>query len=155
MPHTSNAYIEHFYPSNTTSKKRFLTPIGRVTVIKTLLIPKLNHLFISKPNPKMEIISLSCKAMFEFLWNSKVYKVRKQDCFSGSLKMVDINSCIISLTCTCNSNKPWLDMFLLLMGRTPLYICTRDMFVHQYWLNRKKCFLERWSTVMIMLYEGL
>ena len=44
-------------------KRRFLTLIGRVTVIKTLLIPKLNHLFISIPNPKQEIISLLCKLM--------------------------------------------------------------------------------------------
>ena len=58
-------------------KRRFLTPIGRVTVIKTLLIPKLNHLFISIPNPKKKIISLLCKLMFEFLWNSKVDKVRR------------------------------------------------------------------------------
>ena len=81
--------------------RRFLTPIGRVNVIKTLVIPKLHHLFISIPNPKKEIISLLCKAMFEFLWNSKVDKVRRnvitQDYFSGSQKMVDINSFIISL----------------------------------------------------------
>ena len=46
-------------------RRRFLTPIGRITVIKTLLIPKLNHLFISIPNPKKEIVSLLYKAMFE------------------------------------------------------------------------------------------
>ena len=46
-------------------KRRFLTPIGRVNVIKTLLIPKLNHLFISIPNPKKEIVSLLYKAMFD------------------------------------------------------------------------------------------
>jgi hypothetical protein len=38
-------------------KRRTLTPIGRTTVIKTLLIPKLNHLFISLPTPKKETIS--------------------------------------------------------------------------------------------------
>ena len=62
------ALIQHW-------KRRFLTPIGRVTVIKTLLIPKLNHLFIYIPNPKKEIFSSLCKANFEFLWNSKVDKV--------------------------------------------------------------------------------
>lgn len=38
-------------------KRRILTPIGHVTVIKTLLIPKLNHLFISLPTLKKETIS--------------------------------------------------------------------------------------------------
>ena len=38
-------------------RRRILTPIGRVTVVKTLLIPKLNHLFISLPNPNKETIS--------------------------------------------------------------------------------------------------
>ena len=47
-------------------RRRFLTPIGRVTVIETLLISKLSHLFISIPNSKKGIISLFCKPMFEF-----------------------------------------------------------------------------------------
>ena len=43
-------------------RRRFFTPIGRVTVIKTLLIPKLNHQFISIPNPKEKIISLNMQS---------------------------------------------------------------------------------------------
>ena len=31
--------------------KRTLTPFGRITVLKTILISKLNHLFIALPNP--------------------------------------------------------------------------------------------------------
>ena len=37
-------------------KRRLLTPIGRVTVLKTLIIPKLNHLFIALPNPSVEVL---------------------------------------------------------------------------------------------------
>ena len=33
-------------------KRRILTPISRIIVVKCLIIPKLNHLFISLPNPK-------------------------------------------------------------------------------------------------------
>lgn len=51
-------------------KRRILTPIGRVTVIKSLLIPKLNHLFISLPTPKRETILYLYKCIFEFLWKS-------------------------------------------------------------------------------------
>ena len=31
--------------------KRFLTPLGKVTVVKTFLLSKFNHLFLSLPNP--------------------------------------------------------------------------------------------------------
>ena len=37
-------------------QRRQLTPIGKITVIKTLLIPMLNHLFILLPNPPVKII---------------------------------------------------------------------------------------------------
>jgi hypothetical protein len=48
-------------------KRRILTPIGRTTVIKTLLIPKLNHLFISLPTPKKETIGLNFVAFHQHL----------------------------------------------------------------------------------------
>lgn len=35
-------------------KSRKLTPIGRITVIKTLIIPKLNHLILTLPNPSTD-----------------------------------------------------------------------------------------------------
>lgn len=106
-------------------KRRILTPIGRVTVIKSLLIPKLNHLFISLPTPKKEIVAFICKAFFEFLWKSKTDKVKRslitQDYLSGGMKMVDVRSFITSLKCTwikrltC-SHKPWMDIFYALNG---------------------------------------
>ena len=152
-------------------KRRFLTPIGRVTVIKTLLIPKLNHLFISIPKPKKEIILLLCKLMFEFLWNSKVDKVRRnvttQDYFSGGLKMVDINSFIISLkcswikrltSCTSLSNKPWIDIFFAVNGKNSLVHLYDfgDTFVHKYLMNINNAFwkdvLESWLCY-IKVYE--
>ena len=36
--------------------KRNLTPIGKITVVKSLILPVLNHLFIALPNPSIEII---------------------------------------------------------------------------------------------------
>lgn len=45
-----NATIPHW-------KKRILTPIGRVTVAKTLLYPRPNHFFTFLPNPDEKLIS--------------------------------------------------------------------------------------------------
>ena len=36
--------------------KRQLTPIGRITVIQTLILPKLVHLFTTLPNPGDKIL---------------------------------------------------------------------------------------------------
>ena len=35
---------------------RSLTPIGRITVIKSLLLSSFNHLFISLPNPNKKLL---------------------------------------------------------------------------------------------------
>ena len=40
--------------------KRILTPLGKLVVIKTLIIPKLNHLLIGLPNPSEDFIK-PCK----------------------------------------------------------------------------------------------
>ena len=36
--------------------KRNLTPLGRITVVKTLLLPKLTHILISLPKPNDRLI---------------------------------------------------------------------------------------------------
>ena len=106
-------------------RRRFHKHVGRVTVTKTLLIPKLNHLISMYSNTKSQkgVISLLCRAMFEFLWNSKVDKVRRNvithDYLSRGLKLVNmiffiyhLNALIKSLTsCTCYLSKPWMGMF--------------------------------------------
>ena len=38
-------------------QRRMLSPLGKVTVIKTMLIPTLNHLFITLPNPSESIVN--------------------------------------------------------------------------------------------------
>lgn len=106
-------------------KRRILTPFGRVTVVKTLLLPKLNHLFISLPSPDKEIISSLTNLFYEFIWNSKIDKVKRQpitqDYLKGGIKMLDINNFLVSLKCSwikrlTKDNKPWTDIFLDIHG---------------------------------------
>ena len=49
-------------------KRRYLTPLGKIRVIKTLLLPILNHLLISIPNPNDQILKELNSIFFEFLW---------------------------------------------------------------------------------------
>ena len=81
--------------------KRYLTPLGKITIIKTLLISQFNHLFISLPNPSTEFISNLNSLLYKFLWNDKPDKIRRDIVIKGygdgGLKRIDINSFIISL----------------------------------------------------------
>lgn len=85
-------------------KSRSLTPIGRLTVIKTLLIPKLNHLILTIPNPNDEIIQAFERDLYNFLWGGKVHKINKnviiQDYANGGIKMVDYSKFITALKAT-------------------------------------------------------
>ncbi|ESO96980.1 hypothetical protein LOTGIDRAFT_115312, partial [Lottia gigantea] len=53
---------------------RYLTPIGKINVLKSLIIPKLTHLFISLPNPEPTLINLLNTKFFKFIWNNKPEK---------------------------------------------------------------------------------
>ena len=44
---------------------------GKVTVIKVMLIPILNHLFITLLNPSVSIVNEINNILFTFLWNKK------------------------------------------------------------------------------------
>ena len=57
--------------------KRSLSPIGKITVIKTLVIPIFNLLFPSLPNPDVKIYETINKTLYNFLWN-KNPKVKKK-----------------------------------------------------------------------------
>ena len=96
-------------------KRRYLTPLGKITVIKTLLLPILNHLFISIPNPNDQIIKEINNVLFEFLWKGpakiKYNVIIKQYC-EGGLKMVNLKAFINSMKLTwirrsIISDSPW------------------------------------------------
>ena len=84
--------------------KRILTPFGHITVLKTLIISKLNHLFIALPTPSEVTINKLNKTFFHFIWQSKVDKVKRdiliQEYEDGGLKMIHLNHYICSLKCT-------------------------------------------------------
>ena len=54
-----------------------LTPIGKITVVKSLILPVLNHLFIALPNSSIEIIKDIEAMLYTFIWKSSVNRVKK------------------------------------------------------------------------------
>ena len=49
----------------------------RITVLKTIIIPKLNHLFISLPNPDQHVISMLKTKFYNFIWKSKIDRIKR------------------------------------------------------------------------------
>jgi len=49
-------------------KRRSLTVIGTITVIKSLLLPILTHCFISSPTPTNKILDTLSNIFTNFVW---------------------------------------------------------------------------------------
>jgi len=47
---------------------RILTPLGKIVVIKTLALPKINHLIKSLPNHNDQTITQLQNLFYTFLW---------------------------------------------------------------------------------------
>ena len=84
-----------------TWSRRNITPIGRIHIIKSLLISQFNHLFIALPTPDEKTLSKINTILFNFLWNSKIDKVKRdvvsQSYEKGGIKMVNLRAFIYSL----------------------------------------------------------
>ena len=74
--------------------KRTLTVLGRITVVKSLLVPKLNYLLLSLPEPNSQIMKDINRSLYAFIWGNKPDKInREQMCQlynKGGVKMIDI-----------------------------------------------------------------
>ena len=60
-------------------KKRHLTLIGKITVIKTLAISKLVHIFNTLPNPPKDFTISLERIFFKFIWNGKPDKIKRKN----------------------------------------------------------------------------
>lgn len=84
-------------------RRRYLSPIGKITVIKTLLLPVFNHFFISLPTPNENTINEINSLFYDFLWEGPA-KIKQcviiKDYCEGGLKMINLSAFIASLKIT-------------------------------------------------------
>lgn len=75
-------------------ENKTLKIIGKVSVYKSLTLPKLTYLFSVLPNPPEQIIKLLTQESYSFIWNSKRDKVKRntiiQNIEDGGINMIDI-----------------------------------------------------------------
>ena len=57
--------------------RRQILPLGKITVVKTLVLPKLTHLFVSLLDLSGDFLKELDKMFFKFLWDGKQSKISK------------------------------------------------------------------------------
>ena len=81
--------------------RRCLTPIGRICIVKALLLSKLVHLFIALPNPSTKCTKELERLLFRFVWGHKNDKIKRtklvQQYSKDGLTMVQVDSFIKSM----------------------------------------------------------
>lgn len=100
--------------------KQTLTPFGKITIIKTLIISKLNHLFLAIPGPDENMMCQLTNKIYSFIWDDKPDKVTKdlisQDYCWGGLKMINLKAFIQGLELTWvrrlfHSESNWVKLY--------------------------------------------
>ena len=102
--------------------RRLLSPLGKITVIKSILLPKLTHLFIALPNPTDNMINNLEGEFFQFLWSKNPDKISRklaiQNYSNGGLNMIPVHgkSFIKSMKITwtkilLTGNSKWIEVF--------------------------------------------
>ena len=140
--------------------KRNLTPLGRITIIKTLILSKLNHLLISLPNPSPDLLKTIQQLLYKFIWKNGPDKIKRSIMESnipnGGLKMVNIKNFILGLKCTwirrliTNNNKPWAVLFQTNFGTIPNFMIrgtnwfknTADKTTNMFWKDTLNAFVN-------------
>lgn len=58
--------------------KRCITPLGRIAILKSLILSKLIHLWILLPNPPEDFIQNLQKICYVFVWNEKQDRISRK-----------------------------------------------------------------------------
>ena len=85
-------------------EKRNITPIGKIIVMKLLLISQLVYRFSVLPSPPLNILKHLDNLLYNFLWNNKKHFVEKSviigNMTEGGLNMIDIYAREIAIKCS-------------------------------------------------------
>ena len=98
-------------------RRRNLTQLGKITVIKSLLLSKLVHLLTVLPNPSQSVLKQLERIFFSFLWHGGRDPIKRaktiQSYAAGGLQMIDVKAFVQSLKLTWlkrlrESKAPWV-----------------------------------------------
>ena len=85
--------------------RRNISTLGKITVLKSLIITHINYLLLTLPSPSADFLSDLNSLFFSFVWNKKPDRVNRnqiiQDYSDGGLEMVVVRKYAIALKGTC------------------------------------------------------
>ena len=84
--------------------KRTITPLGRIAILKSLILSKLTYLWLLLPNPPQQVTDEIQSYCYNFVWNNKKDKIKRSleihNIEEGGLGLPDISSQIKALKLT-------------------------------------------------------
>ena len=84
--------------------KRQITPLGRIAVLKSLVLSKITHLWLLLPNPPDNYIDELQKSVYYFVWNKKRDKINRKtaatNLTAGGIGIPDVRRQIQALKVT-------------------------------------------------------
>lgn len=90
--------------------RRNLTVLGRITILKSLILSKLTFLLLCLPNPSSKFVDDLNSTLFQFIWQSKVDRIKRnvmiQNYEEGGVKMINLDLFLKSLKVS------WIRRFL-------------------------------------------
>ena len=147
-----------------TWSKRNISPIGRITVLKTLVLSKITHILMALPPSKSKVIDELEKRFFKFIWKGKPDQIKRVLAFNkiedGGLNMINIRAFQQALLLTWlrrlvrDIYAPWKEIILHeckaisninLFGSLYTTVCRKDI-SNEFWrnvLNVYKLFCEK------------
>lgn len=108
--------------------KRYISVPGKITVVKTIMVSKLTHLFTSLPRPDAKTMKELEILFFNFIWGNKKDRVSRkqliQDYRLGGLKMVHLESFAKTMKLTWLqrlhlTRAPWVEMYNSVLPGNP------------------------------------
>ena len=144
---------------------RNLTPYGKVTIIKSLLISKITHMLLSLPSPSSECLNTLNNAFAKFLWCGKPAKWRKEilegEIQYGGLKLHNLQQFEKSLKLSwlkryiC-SNSKWtkfpndFDLWEVFIYGPDILEKIKEMTSNKFWLDVIGSLEVMWQTEAVM-----
>ena len=144
--------------------KRDLTPFGRITVIKSLIISKIVHILISLPSPSKQMFKRINEMLYNFLWDGKPDKIKrntaKLNLEKGGLGMIDIELFDKSLKLTwirriLKETKKWRSLLLTLYPEINNLTFYGDEFLHHLKRNMHNAFWKDTFSYLIDFHSKI
>jgi hypothetical protein len=119
-------------------KRRNISPLGKITVVKSMLLPLFTHLFIALPSPGVHILNQIHNCFYNFIWDGPLkikHNILIKPYEEGGLNMIDIYSFEKSMKLT------WIKKLALCTGKC--FVLVYSLFDVKKMLNMGNAYVQK------------